>query len=101
MIENRIIHIKTNRLYFVDEVFNDVVFTLDNKCLPIGEIRNLTTKEKQTELIKHICNNTWDDETIKKTTDRIKGYSNDSNGITSWLRKVVSYLPKLGRGVRN
>ena len=30
-----------------------------------------------------------------------KSITINNNRSTSWLRKVVSYLPKLGRGVRN
>ena len=105
MIENRFIHIKTGNLHFLDEVYDSVVFTMDSKCFPISEVRNLSIKEKENLLVKHICNS-WDDETIRKTKERIKRYSKPQPNSTitvntnpSWMRKVVSYLSRLKRRV--
>jgi hypothetical protein len=107
MIENRFIHIKTGKLHFLDEVYDSVVFTMDSKCFPINEVRNLSIKEKETLLVNHICNS-WNDETVKKISNRIKKYGKIKTtkpiGIKSnpsWMRKIVSYLSRLKRRVCN
>ena len=107
MIENRFIHIKTGNLHYLDEVYDSVVFTMDSQCFPINEVRNLSRKEKETILVKHICNS-WDNETVKKISKRIKKYSKikttkpiSVKSNPSWMRKVVSYLSRLKRRVCN
>ena len=101
MIENKFIHIKTGKLHFLDEIYDSVVFTMDSKCFPINEIRNLNIKEKETLLIRHICNS-WDDETAKKIRNRIKANQKSKSfnipttnrHSTSWLRKILSYFSR-------
>ena len=115
--ETRIINKNTGVIHGVDQVYyydntHYVVFTEDKKCFPSNIVRILTDSEKYNELSKYIVsslnvNGSFDKlkitikELNKQRNERINQIPNTPIvSRTSWLRKIVSHLSKLGRRVR-
>lgn len=104
-----ILKISDNVTYIVDEVYTvdnfTVVFTEDSKCFPICQLR--TGVKLKPTLIKKIASSMISEKTsqnIRYQINKELAYEKITNPttptITSWLRKIVSNLSKLGRRVR-
>ena len=106
-----ILNISENVTYIVDEVYTvdnfTVVFTEDSKCFPICQLR--TGVKLKPTLIKKIATSMISEKTSQNIRYQINkeltyekiNPTTDSNTRTSWLRKIVSHLSKLGRRVRD
>ena len=115
--ETRIINKNTGVVHRIDQIYyydknHYVVFTEDKNCFPSNIIRTLTDSEKYSELSKHIVSNLNINGSLDKLKITIKELNKQRNERinkipttpivtrTSWLRKIVSHLSKLGRRVR-
>ena len=92
-----------------------IFYTSDGSCYPFQELTFLNLPDYENEiqnLVKKTLMECFTKESLLpkqiEIKKRLSNYEktkttlpNNNNRSTSWLRKVVSYLSKLGRGVRN
>ena len=111
MISDRfIVNIKTNEIHRVDEYYSvdgvDVVFTTDEKCLPLNHTKSIDKDDINRVIAYSFCNEIIKKQDFTELKKKLHGtstnFSYDPNNVnSSWMRKVVSYLSRLKRRVCN
>lgn len=109
MISDRfIVNIKTNEIHRVDEYYSvdgiDVVFTMDEKCLPLNHTKSIGKDDIKRVIAYSFCNEIIEKQDFTELKNRLHEnatkYSFDPNNVNpSWMRKVISYLSRLKRRV--